>query len=84
MTIERATSGAIDWRLTEQRFRGTPEQVASEVEDLILKLVACRQFLDIVPDAVAPAAPPTLWRRLFAMLGLVGAIWWVGSKPGTW
>jgi hypothetical protein len=74
MTRATSTPAEIDWRLAEQHFHGTPAQVSADLEDLILILVACRQSLELTRARQAPAAPPALWRRLFAVLGLAVAI----------
>lgn len=72
MTIAHGT-GNIDWRLAEQHFTGTPDQIAAELDDLILKLVAYRQSLE---HGLPVATPRRIsgWHRFRAAIGLAVAI----------
>lgn len=75
--MERIPSGRerIDWRLPEQRFVGTPDEVATRLDEVITALVAMRR-------ALAPAAEPyesnagraALWAWLRSRLHVVVAL----------
>jgi hypothetical protein len=68
MRFSKSSVAHVEWRLPEQRFEGTPEQVAADVDRLIATLIACRLSLrasgTVPAQGVADAAPA--WRRILA------------------
>ena len=55
---ERLLDAKIEWRIAEQRFSGRPEEVAVQLDQLLLTLVAMRQRLPGEARRVPPRASP--------------------------
>ena len=63
MQTESDTARVSEWRLAGRSFRGTPEQIAAEIDELIVTLVACRQALRVAPQPPV-RRPASTWAGL--------------------
>ena len=59
MQTAREAAREMEWRLAERCFRGTPEQIAASLDELILALVASRQSLRVAPRRPVRGAAST-------------------------
>ena len=89
MATVRNPRQRVECRLAEQRFSGTVEEVAGQVDQLIAILVALRHDLRVNLRVEAPPAKhiTRAWARLLSIgqpTLLLGAVWWVGNRTGTW
>ena len=89
MATVRNPRQRVECRLAEQRFSGTAEEVAGQVDRLIAILVALRHDLPVTLRVEEPPARrlTRAWARLLSIRQptlLLGAVWWVGNRTGTW
>jgi hypothetical protein len=84
MGTPRGSHQRVEWRLAEQRFGGTLDEVASQVDRLIVILVALRNDL---PVNLRVEEPPVrrltrAWARLLSLLGMVSCLLAVPDGAG--
>jgi hypothetical protein len=72
MDMHEASHHRVEWHLSEQHLAGTPEDVAAQLDELIVSLVACRQWLSAggAQPAQSVQAPARLLTRLLTLIGL--------------